>query len=610
MTSRTTLAVCAATLAIVCAVAASSAQEPPPNVVLIIGDDHGWPYSGFMGHPFVQTPNLDALAAGGTLFRNAHVTASVCMPSLRALLAGIHSNQWDAERDAIGAVVGAFPRREEVTHYRTLPRELARHGYVSWEGGKMWEGTYWQAGFSAGLATSIGGFFSSVGDHFGRTGWQDATALDPLRAFLDEAGTRPFFAWVAPMLPHPPVYDAPAEFRAPYEQLGLSDREVAYYSAVTWLDAIVGEVLAELGARGLRDDTLVLYISDNGWGVDQVYAGLGKGKGTLYEMGFRTPLIVNWPGRVPAGVVREDLVSSLDVLPTILEYAGADPLPDRAGLSLVGAITNGTPVGRQRIVGEYFGTAANQGHFVRTPSWRYIAFSHGREELYDIAADPYEEVDVAGAHPEILEGFRNDVLAWQQSIAEPAPLLDAAGRLVDESDGPIAGAELQLRGSTESGRALRLRVLTSPSGEFRFQSVPRGSYVLTAARRAGDLSFGPFLDRIAMPLPVGTLGSYFPLRGRQERTLPEANSSILRGVLRSDTGVPLAGATITLRGKAAKTVLVTVRSGSDGRYRAENLPPGAYRVTAAAGPGFRHPPLRVTIGEGVDQVADLVAIAR
>jgi hypothetical protein len=327
-------------------------------------------------------------------------------------------------------------------------------------------------------------------------------------------------------------------------------------------------------------------------------------------MGFRTPLIVNWPGRVPAGVVREDLVSSLDVLPTILEYAGADPLPDRAGLSLVGAITNGTPVGRQRIVGEYFGTAANQGHFVRTPSWRYIAFADGREELYDIAADPYEEVDVAGAHPEILEGFRNDVLAWQQSIAEPAPLLDAAGRLVDESDGPIAGAELQLRGSTESGRALRLRVLTSPSGEFRFQSVPRGSYVLTAARRAGDLSFGPFLDRIAMPLPVGTLGSYFPLRGRQERTLPEANSSILRGVLRSDTGVPLAGATITLRGKAAKTVLVTVRSGSDGRYRAENLPPGAYRVTAAAGPGFRHPPLRVTIGEGVDQVADLVAIAR
>ena len=104
----------------------------PPNVLLLIGDDPGWPYSGFMGDPIVQTPNLDALAAAGTTFTQAQNPASVCQPALRALLAAVHDDQWSAKRTALQTTLGILPARSEVGHYRTLPRELARRGYLSW----------------------------------------------------------------------------------------------------------------------------------------------------------------------------------------------------------------------------------------------------------------------------------------------------------------------------------------------------------------------------------------------------------------------------------------------------------------------------------------------
>jgi len=97
------LAVLAATLLLLVGSHATAAPDVPPNIVLLIGDDHGWPYSGFMGDPFVQTPNLDALAAEGTVFRNAQSPSSICQPALRALLAAVHSNQWDGKRAALRA---------------------------------------------------------------------------------------------------------------------------------------------------------------------------------------------------------------------------------------------------------------------------------------------------------------------------------------------------------------------------------------------------------------------------------------------------------------------------------------------------------------------------
>jgi arylsulfatase A-like enzyme len=262
--------------------AALGATPEQPNIVLLIGDDHGWPYSGFMGDPIAKTPNLDALAAGGTLFTEAQSTSSVCIPSLRALLAAIHTDQWDTHRAAVEAELGPQRFRTEVAYYWTVPRALAWRGYQSWEGGKLWEGTFAQAGFTQGMATEPSTLFASTGDHFGRDGWEDGSALDPLRRFLDTVGDKPFFTWIAPLLPHYP-YDAPEEFQRLYVNLGLTWNEAGYYANISWLDALAGAIVAELDARGLRDNTLLVYLSDNGIGIDQPFAGSGQGLGSRFD---------------------------------------------------------------------------------------------------------------------------------------------------------------------------------------------------------------------------------------------------------------------------------------------------------------------------------------
>jgi len=577
-----------------------------PNLVLLIGDDHGWPYAGFMGHPTVQTPNLDALAAQGTTFVNAQNPASICQPTLRALLAGVHDEQWESRRRNLEALLGDLPPRTEVEHYRTVPRELVRQGYLAWEGGKLWEGTFATAGFSHGLATFLfPSWFRSAGDQFGREGWGTAAVLAPLEEFLDGTRGQPFFLWVAPLLPHVP-YDAPPEFTRLYA--GRESPEVArYFANVTWLDAVVGRVIESLERRGLRDDTLIVYLSDNGKEPAQDIAGIGAGKGTLYELGFRTPLILSWPGHVPPGVVRDDLVSTLDVPATLLDYAGADPIEDLEGRSLRRAVERGEEVGRSRLVGRFRSPKlASNGYWVRTPQWRYLVAADGREELHAIAIDPFERHDVAPSHPDVLRRFRADVVAWQRRVDVGRSTVDLAGRLTGPRAEPVAGEALELAGRTSTGRAVRLRVLTSASGDFLFDAVPRGSYVLSIRRRDAGLSLGGIRDRIPVPLPEGSIDGYLPLRVDRVSSRRFAGSAAIEGVLCDGDGEPVAGATVHVRavGSAASSTIV-VRTGRDGRFRAEHLPAGAYRVVAN-GRQIRAEG-RTAVGSGETRALDLAS---
>lgn len=567
------------TLATLLLLAAPARAERPPNVVLLVGDDHAWPHAGFMGNPIVRTPNLDALAAGGTTFTHAQNPASVCQPSLRALLGAAHHDLWQSKTVALEAILGPLPRRSEVAHFRTVPRELARNGYRSWEGGKLWEGTFATAGFTHGLATAISPhIFVSVGDQFGRDGWSTGSALAPLQAFLDESAGEPFFLWVTPMLPHSP-YDAPAELRAPYQQLGLPWHQASYYANVSWLDALIGQIVGELNARDLRDDTLIVYLSDNGIEIGNI-GGTGHGKGTLYEMGSRTPLIFNWPGRIPAGVVRDDLVSTLDVPATMLDFAGADQITEGGARSLRAALETGAPAGRERIVSHMSSSdLANDGHWVRTPSWRYVESSDGREELYAIATDPLEEHDVAAEHPEVVAELRSAILDWQQQSRAGPPLLDASGRLVDHAGAPVAGETVRLLGRTTGGTKLALRVLTAANGAYLFDSVPQGQYALVGNHRSTSFAWGNRSGDIPFALPIGGLGSHLEVRTFGAKPLASPGTARISGTLHDAAGAPLPGALVTVRGGSPK-VAVAVLSGPDGRYAAENLPAGSYRVVA------------------------------
>lgn len=399
---------------------------PPPNLVLVIADDHGWRDFGFMGSPHARTPQLDRLAAEGTVFRLGYTTASVCRPALLSLLTGLDPSQFARrlerlEREAGEPLAGGEVIRDLVT----LPRALGAAGYASFQAGKHFEGGYADAGFGAGMLSAPGDDDESLA----------RVTLEPVFDFLERHREQPFFLWFAPKLPHVP-HDPPQRFLDAYADAVLPPGTLRYYANVTRLDAAVGELLARLDALGLRERTLVVFVADNGWlpgPIEGPYLwslGQPRGKHSLYEGGFRTPVVLRWPGRVPAGAVRDELVSTLDLFPTLLDYAGAPPVAGRLGRSLRPLLEGRAGDWREVLVGYQKTVRADTaagvrigdgrpvagGHFVRTPEWHLLAFAEREPELYDMAADPDERHDLASRHPGVVEALGGHIEAWQSEI--------------------------------------------------------------------------------------------------------------------------------------------------------------------------------------------------
>lgn len=435
--------------AIIAAMACAPARDGPPNLVLILSDDHGWPYYGFMGDPIVLTPNLDRLAESGTVFPQAFTTSSTCQASLLTLLAGLYPHQWQAEVRSLHRAGIKRRRHREIQDVETLPRALARAGYTSFQGGKYWEGTYDLAGFTHGMTDAAGRTASPDRNPIAAGGAGLAlarTTMQPLWDFIDAQRRAPFFVWFAPKLPHTP-HDAPAGFQELYASSGLSADAVAYYANITRFDDRVGELLEYLDEKGLRENTLVVYLADNGWQQGPrerpwTHAlGGPRGKASMYELGFRTPLVVSWPGVVRAGVRDERLVSAVDVVATLADYARAPLSGDRDGRSLRPVLEGADTPLRDVVFGggeavlrppaeiERAGFATPRKElawWVRTPVWRYIWYpdAHPRgdraeDELYRIDRDAYERVDVAADHPKVVADLRARLLAWVATTTAP-----------------------------------------------------------------------------------------------------------------------------------------------------------------------------------------------
>ncbi len=436
---------------------ACSFGEPPtpavdrPNIVLIIGDDHGYPDFGFMGSSYVETPQLDRLAEEGTVFTHGYNTASLCAPSLGTLLTGLYPHQFPTRRRS--AV-----RRSWIERIRgsvTLPRQLAKRGYASFQAGKHWAADYASAGFTEGMLKP-----GQSWKHGGDSRWLGRSVpLDPVYEFIDAHADQPFLLWFAAMLPHVP-HDAAWEYRRRYVDRGLADSAILYYANITRFDDLVGELISHLENEGLRERTLVVYLADNGWEQkphEDITRRLGgeRGKGSLYEMGLRTPIVFSWPGVVPGGVVSDAIVSTVDLFPTLLDYAGAPQRSERPGRSLRPLIQQGEAWRRDRVIGslsyrrrpeqpasefeepatefeesasefedpgaESEGSAYGRSRrlirarsfFLRDRDWWYIWHeSRGVDELYDVRGDLGAERDLAAQRPEIVERLREQVRDW------------------------------------------------------------------------------------------------------------------------------------------------------------------------------------------------------
>ncbi len=428
-------------------------QGRPPNIVLIIGDDHGYPYFGFTGSPHVHTPNMDSLAAHGAVFHLGHTTSNHCRPALQTLMTGLYPAQYDLmAEDFHAAAAAASPEyqrasdlmrqrwdQEFYTHvmreFTTLPAILAGYGYRSFQGGKWWEHSFQNGGFTEGMST---GWKQA---RRGEPGWflefmgGDGLVLaretqQPVYDFIDRNADTPFFIWYAPSLPHTP-FDAPEAYASRYASTGFSESAKAYYSNCTWFDDGVGRLVDHIDRKGLSRQTLFVYVNDNGWEQEPFveYAdapellanGGRKGKLSLHDLAFRTPVILRWDGVIAPGTFSDVLVSTVDLLPTILDYAGV-PQPDGLpGHSLRPVIEGGKAALRDALIGRVTGLRSDdnvmgrraEGYYVRTRRWHFIWYKDDdRMALYDMISDPQANNDVAADHPELAGRFLGMIDEW------------------------------------------------------------------------------------------------------------------------------------------------------------------------------------------------------
>ena len=603
-----------AILALLCAppgFAKGGRPDRPPNIVLIVGDDHGYPYAGFMGDEIVETPNLDRLAEEGTTFTRAFSSASVCQPALQTLLTGLHTRSWHHQRIRTWAAVDHPIRyRAEVQHYVTLPRQLARQGYRSFQGGKHMEGDFAMAGYDAGTATYLPASFTGMVGHdtFARP------SLSPMQDFLDGVEEdEPFFLFLAPMLPHVP-FDASADLLARYLWRGFTGAAVHYYANITRLDQVVGRVVDALEERGLRDASLIIYVSDNGWEQDPyVHHFLGwliggaRGKMSIHELGFRTPLVFNWPGKVPQRKVMNDLVTFEDLHATLLQYAGAPIPPDHRGNSLLPRIEGWAEPARDQVIGvqDFFRvrqseydpssgpgrlTSIETASFLRTERWRYIEWLHRRERaLFRIEEDPFERNDVKAGHPELLALFAERTREWREELTQPASWMDLMGRLTSEDGRPAAGLRLWLERAGESAETAQWQVFSDDRGFFRFPNVPAGEYTLIHEIEAPELvgrwrriESEPVTESMEVDLVGWQTSPFLSIQLPGEAPPARADGrrpGTIEIKLRARGGTETSGLPVHLWGWTERGfVEQQVLSGPDGFVAVDQLPAGFYLI--------------------------------
>ncbi|WP_201316182.1 sulfatase [Dyella sp. EPa41] len=432
------------------------------NVLLIVADDHGYDLS-CVGAA-VRTPALDRLASEGTLFTDAYASVSSCSSSRATLYTGLYSHtngMYGLAHD-----VHNFSLLEDV---KTLPWMLKQHGYATALAGKLHVKPEAQLAYDAWLLPE-------------QAGNRDVAAMGHAAGqWMRSQGGKPFFLTMAYSDPHRAgdasqfgnTRDWPEVPRARYrpdevtipshlpDLPGVREDLAQYYEAVSRMDSGVGILLRELAASGHADDTLVVYLSDNG----RPFPGA---KDNLYREGIHLPLIVRAPGTRRRGLRNHAMASWIDITPTILDWAGVTPpsgyryLP-LPGRSLLPILEQEKPNGWDEVfathsfheIDQYYPTRSLRtrrfSYFLNlqpslrvpiasdvalSPSWKAItstpgarlgkrtldAFEHRpAEELYDLDADPDEVVNLAGdaAHAKVLDDLRQQLARWRTATRDP-----------------------------------------------------------------------------------------------------------------------------------------------------------------------------------------------
>ncbi|MFO0810945.1 MAG: arylsulfatase [Gemmataceae bacterium] len=447
----------AAALVAIHPIAAAVVAADKPNIVVILADDLGNADLGYRGGK-IKTPHIDALARGGARLES-YYGLPLCTPARAALMTGRYPMRHGLQTLVI------FPSHKYglPTDERTLPQALKDAGYGTYMCGKWHLGhadrKYWpqNRGFDHFYGNVVGEVDYFTKDRGGVVDWQrNGTFLREDGYYVDLIGdeavtlieghdtAKPMFLYFASLAPHAPYQSPKADVDA-YRDVFADDVHRTYAGMITNLDRQVGRIVAALGKKGMRENTAIVFTTDNGGATSALFAtgarspeereasggvGLGApppasnapfagGKGTLREGGVRLPAIVNWPGKIKPAVVTEPL-HHVDVMPTLLALAGGrgDPAKPFDGKDAWATIADGKPSPHDDIL---INVEAFRGA-IRKGKWKLVtvALMPGKTELFDLENDPGERADVADKHPEVVKDLEARLLGYakQQKPSE------------------------------------------------------------------------------------------------------------------------------------------------------------------------------------------------
>lgn len=424
-----------------------------PNIIVILADDLGYADLGVHGSTDIPTPHLDGLAASGARFTDAYVTCSVCAPSRAAIITGRYQQRFGFE-DLGGpspSPIFGLPETEI-----TLAQRLRRAGYATGVVGK------WDLGMreaSQPLAAGFDFFFGFLPgannyllrpDSAAKRGGRPAPIIRNRESveepdyltdafgreavgFINRNARRPFFLYLAFNAPHTPM-EATEQYLKRFPHLTGGRR--TYAAMVSAMDDAVGNVLAALQAAGVRDNTLIFFLSDNGGpsgGISTTHnfssnLPLRAYKATLFEGGIRVPFVVSWPGRIGPGQVISSITSSLDIVPSALAAANSVPadLSRLDGYNLIPSLTSkpAEPPAERLLLWRYF-----DNFCVRRGDWKMLQIAGQPRQLFNLRSDQSETQDVASSHPAMIGELSGLITRWNEGLEKPR----WTRRFVDES---------------------------------------------------------------------------------------------------------------------------------------------------------------------------------
>jgi arylsulfatase A-like enzyme len=414
-------------------------NDERPNIVLIIADDLGYGDLGITGSRQIKTPHIDELARDGIFCSQAYVSSAVCSPSRAGLITGINQVEFGYDNNIGGSQPGFDPSFLGLpVEVKTFPDYLDSLGYRNGLVGKWHLGAedqfhplargfheFW--GYRGGghdyfrSTEAKSGYLAKLESNFKEP--QEITYLtddkgDECVDFIQRNRDRPFFLYASFNAPHTPMQATEADLVL-YKSIE-NDKRRTYAAMVHRLDVNVGRIVGKLKEEGLYENTLIIFISDNGGPVSTngSFNGPFRGtKGTLLEGGIRVPFIATWKGKLPSAKQFDKVVTSLDLAPTFLSLAGDKNLASKGmdGVDLMPFFME-EKVDHPHVTLKWRFTISAS---IREGDWKLVRLPDRLPMLYDVSKDKYEQYDLRSKYPDVADALLRELGLWDVSLPHP-----------------------------------------------------------------------------------------------------------------------------------------------------------------------------------------------